>query len=248
MALQNGSNPLFFNAFSSWVPFLPYPGQLVLHEPEKRSTPTSLNKSETFLNYVDDKLSRAWKDMARFCSLINLVAESRHRISTEVFLDTMASVMYRLLDMSFEAGSANEAIRLGLLAFSSSIFLQWRQLGLSYAHLATSYRNCIGKLETQHLSPQLLLWLLMIGAISVFDGTDDEWLKPWLCVVINYCEIENWRDVQDLLKSFMWIGLVHDEPGKNVFDSTFIPDVISSPDHSHMSTISLSIYGSAAML
>jgi hypothetical protein len=41
----------------------------------------------------------------------------------ETFLDTIGSVMYRLLDLRFEAGSIDEAICLGFLCFSCSVFL-----------------------------------------------------------------------------------------------------------------------------
>jgi hypothetical protein len=63
--------------------------------------------------------------MERFCWLMNLAAENKQRLPPEALLQIMASIMYRLLDMKFEIGSPDEAIRLGLLAFSSNIFLQW---------------------------------------------------------------------------------------------------------------------------
>jgi len=151
--------------------------------------------------------------------VINFAVDSEQRISTETFLDTMASVIYRLLAMRFEAGSSDEAIRLGLLAFSSSVFLQWKRLGMPYSHLTSRFRSCLASLTRSQISSQLLLWLLMVGAISVFDAADDGWLKPLVLANIGLCEIDSWSKMHDLLKSFMWIGLVHDKPGRQVFDS-----------------------------
>jgi hypothetical protein len=169
---------------------------------------------------IDGELARAWGVMSDFCSVINFAVDSRQRITVETFLDTMASIMYRLLDIRFEVSSHDEAIRLGLLCFSCSVFLHWRRLGMSYPFLTAAFRDRLARLTTtsSHISPQLVLWLLMAGAVSVFDPSDHEWLKPLLLVNIGLCEIDSWSKMQDLLRSFMWIGLVHDKPGKGVFD------------------------------
>jgi len=137
----------------------------------------------------------------------------------------MASVMYRLLDMRFEARSSDEAIRLGLLCFSCSVFLHWTQLGMSYPHLTSAFREGLARLTSTNsrISPQLVLWLLMAGAISVFDASDHEWPKPLLLANIGLCKIDSWSQMQDLLRSFIWIGLVHDKLGKRVFDLTVGP-------------------------
>jgi hypothetical protein len=91
---------------------------------------------------------------------------------------------------------------------------------MSYFHFASMFRGCLTKKASSHLSSQLWLWLLMVGAVAVFDVGDDEWLKPLLLVNMRFCEIDSWSKMQELLKSFMWIGLVYDKPGKSVFGST----------------------------
>ena len=194
--------------------------------------------SDPFLDNIDDELARAWKAMAGFCLMINLAAESKNRIATETYLDTMASVIYRLLSMTcFEAGSTEEVIRLGLLAFSSNIFLQWKRLGISYYHLTITYKYHLARLRYSDVLPRLWLWLLMVGAVSVFGHADDEWLKPWLRVSINICGVESWSDMQGILKSLMWIDLIHDEPGEDVYRSTLDHDLVTpAPDPSPMST------------
>ena len=227
MALYSGSKPSFFNNPLSTEPFPPYPdltSLIELRTPGPAATGSQSTGSAMFFDddKIDDELARAWRVMSDFCSVINFAVDSRQRITVETFLDTMASVMYRLLDMRFEASSRDEAIRLGLLCFSCSVFLHWRRLGMSYPHLTSAFRGCLARLTTpfSHISPQLVLWLLMAGAVSVFDASDDEWLRPLLLVNIGLYEIYSWSKMQDLLMSFMWIGLVHDKPGKGVFDFT----------------------------
>lgn len=184
------------------------------------------NNPELLLDDINKDLVATWVVMAEFSHMINRTAKSQHRIATETFLHTMASVMYRLLDMTkFKVDSIEEVIRLGLLAFSSSVFLQWKQLGLSYNYLAITYRNCLAESRCSNTPPKLLLWLLMVGAVSVFRCDDEKWLRPRLRANIGSIGgLKSWTDMHDILVSFMWIGLVLDEPGKEVFDSTMTDD------------------------
>lgn len=196
---------------------MPYPNlTLLMKIPQSR-----LIDSAILLENMDNELSRAWAVMFEFCSVINFAVESEQRISTETFLETMSSVVYRLIGMNFDDDSSNEAIRLGLLAFMSSIFLQWKDLGISYPHFNSMFKSCLTgfALPQNAMSPHPLLWLLMVGAVSVFDVADDVWLQPLLQVNIRLCGIYEWSQMRTFLGSFMWIGLVYDKPGKVVFES-----------------------------
>ena len=75
-------------------------------------------------------------------------------------------------------------------------------------------------IASERVTSELMVWLLMIGSVSAFDESDDGWLKPLLCVNISLCGIGDWREMQKLVKRFMWIGLVYDKPWKMVFEST----------------------------
>ena len=92
----------------------------------------------------------------------------------------MASVIYRLLNMTnFRSGSTDEAIRPGVLAFSSSVSMQWKQLEMSCDQLAATYR--LSEFRCSHVHPQLPVWLLMVGAVSIpgeADDADEMWLRP----------------------------------------------------------------------
>ncbi|KAI1407370.1 hypothetical protein F5Y13DRAFT_195433 [Hypoxylon sp. FL1857] len=217
MVFHCGSRPLFFDNLS-WEPFALFPESHKLY---------SQCSGEDFPKGVNDELASTWEIMKNFCFLINFAAKSKTRIPKETLLSTMTSVMYPLLFMEFDVGSTNEVMRLGLLAFSSSVFLQWKQMRLPYAHFSALYKDCLMRVELSHIPAQFQLWLLMAGAISVFGKADDEWLKPWLRVAMNICQIRSWVDAQSILSSFMWISLAHDELGKCVFDSTYVSSTIA---------------------
>lgn len=227
ISLSSGSRPFFFS--SPCEPFLPLPDlKLLLSSMLGSSQAGSKNNPEVLLHDIDQDLAAVWLVMVEFSHVINRAAKYQHRIATETLLTTMASVIYRLIDMTkFKSDSTEEVIRLGLLAFSTSVFLQWKQLGLSYNHLATAYRNSLAELPCPNIPPQFLLWFSMVGAVSVFGCDDEKWLRPRLRANIDSIGgLESWTDMQELLESFMWIGLVLDKPGKEVFDSTMTDNSI----------------------
>jgi hypothetical protein len=211
--VHSGAKPIFFNGASSSEPHLPYPALTMFLETLKPDPAPFSRDLE-----IGPELAPAWTVLSDFCSVVNFAAHSEQRITVGTFLDTMASVMYRLVGIGFEAASSDETIRLGLLCFSCSLFLHWQHLGLSYPHLASVFRACFPAMSA-HLSPRLVLWLLMVGKVSVFDGSDDGWFNPLFRETMATCEVGSWSEVRDLLMSFMWIGLVHDKAGKRVFSS-----------------------------
>ena len=76
-------------------------------------------------------MAAVWAAMSEFYDLSNAAAEEGGaKMAEEAFLHSMGSIMYRLLYQRFETGSLNEAFRLGLLAFSSPIFLHWNKVEL----------------------------------------------------------------------------------------------------------------------
>ena len=91
---------------------------------------------------MKDELFQVCRRMSEFCSVINLAADSSQLITTQNFFKSMFSIVYPLFRMQFEPQSSDEAIRLALLALSSSVFLPWRQLGLSYHYLRSQLKAC----------------------------------------------------------------------------------------------------------
>ena len=212
LALHTGAKTIFFSREECLESHFPYS--------DKMNLP---GKPISIFEDLDDNIATSWGIMQRFCSLVNLAAEAGGKIPWEMLLSTMKSVVYRLLYVTFDAGSVNEAVRLGLLVLSTQILLQWKLLKIKHAHLTASYRSCLDRLRSLNgISSRLVVWLLMIGAISVFEQHDDSWLKPWLGANIRTYGIISWKEMQKILDSFIWVPLVQEKPGKEVFDSIVI--------------------------
>lgn len=171
-----------------------------------------------FIRSMDNDLATAWQVMRKFCLLVNVGTQTKRLLRLEIICDTMAAVIYRLLDMSFAAGSISETVRHGLLAFSHHVFLQWQDIKLPYRHFPTAYRNCILHLKfVDGVSSRLMLWFLMVGANSVFNMSDEKWLREALREYVDRCQVKTWKEMQDILKSFMWIGFLDEQSGQHIY-------------------------------
>lgn len=169
---------------------------------------------------MDTDLATAWRVMKKFCLLVNLGAQTQRLIHPEIIHETMVAVVYRLLRMVFATGSIDEAVRLGLLAFSHHIFLQWQDIRLPYHHFPTTFQSCILGLKlVDGVTSRLMLWLLITGANSVFNISNEAWLRENLREHSDRCQVRTWREMQEILKSFMWIALLDEQPGKQIYDS-----------------------------
>lgn len=129
--------------------------------------------------------------------------------------------MYRLLRMRFPPGSDNEAVRLGMLAFSHHVFLQWEDIKPPQAQFAAAYRETIQRVDDVGGDPgslQLMLWLAMVGATSLFDASSEVWLRERLQLYAHRCRVGRWREVRRVLRSLLWIDLLDDERGEHIFN------------------------------
>lgn len=217
MALDSGSRPIFFHSPAA-EPFLPYLDKLSGFIPleYQASQPLPLDAQQLGISSPD--LSRAWDTTQTFCSLLNYAAESKRKIPQETLLNTMASVMYRLLNLEFAFGSLDEAVRLGLLGFCSHVFLQWSRVRLPHHHLSKTYKDCLLGLRDP-APPQMSLWLLLIGDVSLFYEEDEQWLRPWLHTILYLCGATSWDEARVIMKAFLWIDFVQDGAGAKAFHS-----------------------------
>ena len=220
MALHNDVKPVLFSGEPRSEPLVPYPEQWLLFDAAEAMPRSCGYHDQRFLNIMDDELIRAWEAMRGFCSLVELSAETKLMLAEETLLETMASVLYRLLEMRFEPTSVSEGMRLGLLAFCSHVFMKWQDVGLSYNHFPSTYRKCLLDIQgLEGVSARMQLWLLTVGAMAVFKERDDQWLTARLRATMELCRVQSWTEVQEIMRSIMWIGLVHDQPGKAVFEA-----------------------------
>ncbi|KAK8108705.1 hypothetical protein PG984_014506 [Apiospora sp. TS-2023a] len=215
IALLTDSKPQFFLQPSEPIP--EYPEQLF----SKPITKLRPEQGTDFISTLDEALAEAGQATRSFCLLANLGTQTRMLIPPETIHETMTAVMYRLFHMGFTPGSLNETVRLGLLVFTYHIFLQWQDIRPPSHGISTLYRQSL----LHHVSdggsipPKTMVWLLMIGAVSLFNISEDDWLRDSLRKQLDIYHVRTWKDLQEILKSQLWIQQLDDRSGKHVYDS-----------------------------
>lgn len=214
IALLTNSHPVFYCQANEPMP--DYPDQVV----SSFSRSASSQEETQLIQDLDAYLAEIWLITRKFCLLTNLGTQTGMRMQPATIYRTMTAVMYRLLHMSFTSGSLDETVRLGLLAFTHHVFLQWQGIKPSFRHqFRHAYRNYLQIHPLDTAPPQLLLWLLVIGAVSLFSISEELWLRGKLQRQIGICEANTWKKLQEMLKSFMWIPLLDEKSGEEVYSS-----------------------------
>lgn len=213
LALLNGSDHVFYR--QPLEPMIGFPEKILPVNVDERHSLAIIK----WIEDTDDGLAEVWLVMTNFCSLVNLATQTERLIRPELIYETMIAVIYRLLEMDFAGGSFNETVRQGLLAFSYHAFLQWQDTRPLFRRFPSMYKKCLLGSQTNHrVSPVLMLWLLMTGAMSLFNISDEQWLIEELRKYVNICQIRSWKDMRDVLKTYMWIALLDDDPGEKILN------------------------------
>ncbi|KAK5163170.1 uncharacterized protein LTR77_010954 [Saxophila tyrrhenica] len=211
LAVFSTSKAVFFRQPLEPIP--PFPFDAL---PEFSDTAQTRDTLE-LAGLIDTDLAGAWSIMRRFGLLVNLGAQVQRLVSTKVINETMTSVVYHLLYMRYSCRSLNEGLRLILLAYCYHVFLQWRDVKLPCPHLQNAFRE--GTLALQQngeVSPRFMLWMLMVGAVTIFDVREEEWLSAMLHHHAR-SQQRSWTEVQGILKSFLWIPLLDEEAARSIW-------------------------------
>ncbi|KAK6079207.1 hypothetical protein SCUP234_05760 [Seiridium cupressi] len=178
---------------------------------------------EGFLGRIDTRLRLVWLDLAEFVRAVNIARQTRLDIDSELYMEAMVSIHYRLLYLRYDVGDVCEAVRLGLLAFASTLFLQWRDIKTRFEHLARRFRHALSLLRynKEVMPAELRLWLYMAGPICVFDDAEAA-LYPPLIEVLRYLQLTTWEEVKQTMKAILWVDFLHDFRGKSIVKAVLV--------------------------
>jgi hypothetical protein len=165
---------------------------------------------------VDRRLVVIFRDLQYFAGLMNAATGSNRRLRDTEFQNFTCSIQYRLLQLQSTLDDIlGECLRLAMLAFLTTTF-QIPGTKVRYQYLASRFRECCRAVEAA--TPQLqdlMLWLLMVGTISVY-GVDEPWLRErWQADVPGLV----WPEARRRLQEIMWIDAIHDEPERYAFEA-----------------------------
>ncbi|CAG9984223.1 unnamed protein product [Clonostachys byssicola] len=213
LAVKTWRSPVFFNQSVSWDPYL------VISR-----TPQDVN-DETMSWWITDnlepRLCTIWEDLRQFRRMSIFANEANHKIPKETFTELMVSLSYRLVNLSYDLDSPNEVVRLGMLGYVTSIFLQWGKTA-EFHHL----RHMLGgTLKAMHLGMSDIpmparLWLFLTWHLLHPSEQEVGMLDGLLGSMSRDDTPLIWSDVEDLLRSTVWIGHMHDTEGEAIYRRT----------------------------
>ncbi|CAG9988790.1 unnamed protein product [Clonostachys byssicola] len=208
IALLSDSRPVFFQYPSDHL--YSYPVELLLSPDEGQY---SMGHAQLFEN-LDQHLLTVWKVLKRFCMLVNLAYQTQQLMRIEIIHQTVTSTMYRLFAFRFPSNSLDESVRLALLAFTHNVFIQWLDITIPNKPFTTKYQSHVDGLD---LSPPAMIWIYMIGVVSISDPARGGWGNRGLYKYCIRCGVKKWKGLQFILSSLLWIPLLDDIPGERVF-------------------------------
>lgn len=167
---------------------------------------------------IDPRLANIWSDLDLFCTSANLAFHTSQKMKPEMFQNMLISIGYRLTLLELRAGDLNELFRLGLLAFSTTVFLQTQAIKMRFGHLSRQFRDALLKTDWADGSVTALrLWLLFVAGLSAATRDDDHWLLPLLFAALHDAQFTSWESVRAVLKGFLWVDALHDVEGEKIF-------------------------------
>jgi hypothetical protein len=199
--------------------------QITTYEPvTPLSTFVFLNKPrECTISISSKELRTIWDTLSSFCAFVNRANIEQQKISKELFLDVMASVMYQLSNMAHLPGSSDEPFRLAMLVFSTQTFLQWRDLRMPMNWLISEYMSLMVRTTLQDTAltdPWASLWMMTILRLALpsAPSEESELLDVRLVSILNTCNMGDWDGVKICLGSYLWIDIICDKPGRRMFE------------------------------
>lgn len=167
---------------------------------------------------IDSSILLILRDMQYYARILNSDPSTTPRRPDSEFHNIVCSFQYRLLEMQGTLENVlSECLRLALLAFLVTTF-QYPAMRASYPYLTDRFREGCRAVEIgdEMESRNLMRWLLIIGAISVFDveTEPEEWIRErWRTNVDDI----GWEDSRAQLKDIMWVDALQDTIGKKAF-------------------------------
>jgi hypothetical protein len=190
---------------------------------EPRGAP-SLPQAVADLN--NQELVAVFKDLQQLSNMLNAGSATQRHLSATNFQNRICSVQYRLLRLQGNLDNIiAESLRLAMLAFLATTF-QVPGTNLRYPYLARCFRECCGAIEISapHLR-DLMLWLLTVGAISLFSAAEPWLSERWQAEIPPQM---TWDEARQHLKNMLWINAIHDQPGQQAFKVLNLEEVLDA--------------------
>ncbi|CVK98741.1 uncharacterized protein FMAN_08466 [Fusarium mangiferae] len=209
LSMTEGRKPRLLPGIQSCDSFIPISA---IHPPPE----------STFLNprslTPDRRLLSIWADLQYYSRLANEGA----LIPPELFLFISTTLPNRLLQLSYDAQSTSELMRLCMLVYIKSILFSLPGVGKRMSYLSTNLELALQQyvpLDQEHST--FLLWALSIAGSCIFEDFDREWHRRAIHESCDILGVSSWVQCRGMLNSVLWIGDIHDLLAEEGFIKVF---------------------------
>ncbi|CAH0028079.1 unnamed protein product [Clonostachys rhizophaga] len=218
LAVRTWRDPVFFHDSISWTPYLL---SNCARSGESDAVQSSL---ALWIGTLDYRLRTVWDDLVEFCSMSNSASQRNQKLPRNTFSEILLSLVYRLLNLSFDLDSAEETIRLGMLAYTSMMFLQWHNHIVEFYHLRCMLGATLRNLDNEKsgLSLPVQSWLFFAWHMLQPPECEYRQLDIWFERLLYAGGLSTWSAVRQLLRSTAWIDHINDFDGENVYSRTMM--------------------------
>lgn len=180
-------------------------------------------------NCSKGRLQTAYDHFRAFSQQLNLAFQANRRVSPVFFQHALIDTSYGLLDLGVDDRQACgcEAVRLGMLALSTSILLGFQDdVRNQHEMLAASLRNVFRSLTAESRKAddanwaKAALWLTVVATLTVlYSGTDAKVSRDLVKVLCGKLGITSWAQIRAVVKEFTWVDAVLDRPGEDLWEA-----------------------------
>ena len=252
--MSTGQSTIFFSPSTTSDAHMasPWPAFYRTSTPASRHQSDSPTSLAAFIYTLDPHLHTIYECLTELAYAANLVTllnpnKKSYQVPEDVYpiprswsvttetgrhhQETMVAILYRLVNLDLGADSVNDAMRLGLLAFASAIFAQWRGFRPRYPYIAHSLLRALHVLEEgEHRVPrEIMLWLYVVGSLSGFDEREREEVRPALLRMLGELHLQSWEDTKAVLRKAVWIDAMYDPIAEQVLVPQLFPTRAGTP-------------------
>ncbi|KAL2830525.1 hypothetical protein BDW59DRAFT_141066 [Aspergillus cavernicola] len=165
----------------------------------------------------DIRILTIFREMQNYSCLISHAQQTQQRRPESEYLAAICSFQYRLLQLQGLVNDRiSECLRLAMLAFLVTTF-QFPGVRARYPYLADQLREWCHALNVKGCTKlqELMRWILIVGAISVFDleAETEQWMGEKWRISVD----AGWEEVRMQLRQIMWIDALQDTIGQTAF-------------------------------
>ncbi|KAF1964065.1 hypothetical protein BU23DRAFT_494060 [Bimuria novae-zelandiae CBS 107.79] len=171
---------------------------------------------------LDPRLQDVLGDVISTSTLFNDLPSTR-KVDLYLYQEIFVSILYRLHAIPFHPNpnlppTIGDAYHVGLTLFMMSLFLQHgRHRILQYSNVTRRLKDVLESMTLEQ-EDWLRFWLLMVEAVWVAEDEGTEWLVRMVGEQARKMGLETWKDARDAVLRYPWIGALHDEPGRLIWE------------------------------